>query len=87
LNWRIELTAEAESQLERLSDVMLDRVAAAFDALELDPAAGKALVGDWSGCRSYRVGQHRVIYSLAPDDGRIVVYAIAKRSRVYQKRR
>lgn len=87
MTWRIELTAEAERQLERLPIAVLDRVASALDVLELDPSAGKALVGDWSGCRSYRIGQYRLVYTVLADEGRIVVYTIAKRGRVYQRRR
>ena len=87
MTWTVELAAEAERQLERLPESVLDRVEQAFAVLSADPSKGKALLGDWAGHRSYRIGQYRVVYTTDAGAGQVIVRAVAKRGRVYQSRR
>jgi mRNA interferase RelE/StbE len=59
------------------------KLKAAFQAIAADPSAGKALVDELSGLRSYRVSRFRVIYRIAQEK-RIEVIAVGPRDRIYE---
>jgi len=75
--FRVELSNQVCRILDRMAakePQLYKRVAAAIDALELDPNIGKLLKGHLKGRYSYRVGSHRIIYSV--NKNMLVIYII-----------
>ena len=85
MKYRIELTAGAEEDLERLTIEMARRVSRLMHLIEENPFGppAEALQGDLKGLYKMRTGDHRVIYD--PDRKRKVatIEAIGPRSIVY----
>ena len=78
------LEPRAQRELEEVPSPYRERMIEAFERLGLDPLGGKPLNGRFRGCRSYRVGDYRVIYRVQADQGRVLVGHIAHRREVYR---
>ena len=55
----------------------------AIEALQCDPLAGKALVGEFSMLRRLRVGTYRIAYSFENDEVIILILKIGHRRDFY----
>lgn len=74
--------------MERLPEGLAAAVALYLTGpLLADPArVGKPLRGDFTGCRSARVGLYRIIYQIDEDLHAVFVERIEHRADVYRKR-
>jgi mRNA interferase RelE/StbE len=59
------------------------KIRAGLDALVKEPEAGKALLDDLEGFRSFRVGRFRIIYRVGRD--LIEIVAIGPRRMIYEE--
>jgi mRNA interferase RelE/StbE len=77
--YRLELTPQAQRQLDKLSVADLERIAAAIQELRDNPRASgvKKLRGP---IYRIRVGDWRIVYAVFDKDNLIVVGKIARRS-------
>jgi len=88
LNWTIEYTRTAESQLRKLDkqvarrilDYLVDKIA----PLDNPPTRGKALSGRLGELWRYRVGDYRVICEIRDNNMRILVVETGHRKQVYK---
>ena len=86
-NYKLELTHQAESVLERIQQrepELYKRVAQVLDDLQRDPFQGKPLKGQLKGRYSYRVGTYRIIYTIFRNQLLVVVIDIGHRRDVYR---
>ncbi|MDP3772515.1 MAG: type II toxin-antitoxin system RelE/ParE family toxin [bacterium] len=82
MNWRSELSREAERQLARLPRDIQKRIGRAIDTLEVDPFQGDviSLKGrQWHGRYRKRVGRYRIIFMAHRDTRVIEISAILVR--------
>jgi len=81
----IELTTQAEQDLEDLPVTMFSRYEKVLDRLEKYPEVSgmKRLAGDWKGHVRIRFGDYRLIFHLEAKEQRIVLDRIAHRKNVY----
>lgn len=63
---KVRLPAETAELIRGLHPGVKRKVRYALDAILEDPDVGKALKGDLTGLRSYRVGRFRIVYRLSP---------------------
>ena len=83
--YRLELTSQAQRQLDKLSVADLEQIAAALQELRDNPRASgaKKLRGP---IYRIRVGDWRIVYAVFEKDNLIVVGKIARRSKdTYKK--
>jgi len=86
-NYKLELTRQAESVLERMAIYEAEtyqRVARVLDDLSRDPFQGKPLKGKLKGRYSYRIGTYRIIYAVFRDRLLVVVINIGHRRDIYR---
>jgi mRNA interferase RelE/StbE len=85
--YRVELSREAQRFFDDADAPLARRLARRFEALEADPRAGnnvKPLKGPLAAAYRYRVGDHRVVYTINQRTVTVFVITIAKRSDVYE---
>jgi mRNA-degrading endonuclease RelE of RelBE toxin-antitoxin system len=83
MNWRAELSNEAERQLKRLLHEVQRRIARAIDELETDPFRGDVIPlkgGRWQGRYRKRVGRYRIIFLLQHAERIVEISAILLRN-------
>lgn len=86
MGWRIEFSAQATKQFDKLDQQTRIQISRYLDRLlqTEDPTQfGKALVGDLSGFWRYRVGKYRLICELHRQVLLIEIISIGKRDNVY----
>ncbi len=86
-SYKLELTHQAESILERLvkrEPELAKRLIQALDELEEDPFQGKPLKGELKGLYSYRVGSYRVVYQIRKHELLVIVIDIGHRRDIYR---
>lgn len=66
-NDRLRLAARVESDWRALTDVERDAAAVALQKIDDDPIVGAPLKEPLRGIWSYRVGNLRILYRLAPE--------------------
>ncbi|MBI4133650.1 type II toxin-antitoxin system RelE/ParE family toxin [Candidatus Uhrbacteria bacterium] len=84
----IEVTPRAASAFRRLPNTVKARVTSAIDQLKDNPFPKDTKhLGIWKDKSAYRirVGQYRIIYTVRMQLGDILILAIDKRIRVYQR--
>ena len=65
MHWHVELSEEAEQQLQRLPRRIQAQIERAIDALEVDPFQGDVIPlkgRQWRGRYRKRVGRYRIIF-------------------------
>ena len=77
------LARPAQRGLDRLSVADRSRALQIIGSLDSNPTLGKRLQGRWSGSRSVRFGQFRIIHKQMAD-GVVVVLRVAPRGQVYR---
>lgn len=84
MSYRVELTAAAAKQLQKLEPGIRRRIEAALASLRDDPrpAGVKKLAGEDNAWR-IRVGDYRAIYEIYDDVVVIVVFRVAHRRHAY----
>lgn len=85
--YEVELSREAGRFLQRCDIGLARKLARCFAALERAPRRGnniKALKGELAGAYRYRIGDHRVVYTVDDKVVKVFVITIAKRSDVYE---
>jgi mRNA interferase RelE/StbE len=82
--FKILIADHAASALRTLHPHIKKKLKAAFQTITADPYAGKALVDELSGLRSYRVSRFRIIYRVVQEK-RIEIIAIGPRERIYEE--
>jgi len=82
----IELNAKAERQLGKLEKrpAVHTQIEDALDRLALNPYLGKMLEGEFTGVRSYRAGDWRVLYVVEVHRLTVFVISIADRKEAYR---
>lgn len=79
MNWRAELSHEAERQLARLPRDIQQRIGRAIDELEHDPFRGDIIPlkgRKWQGRYRKRVGRYRIIFTPHRPEGIVEISAI-----------
>jgi mRNA interferase RelE/StbE len=88
LNWTIEYTRTAETQLRKLDRQIAKRILDYLDdkiaPLENPRSRGKALVGPLGELWRYRIGDYRVICEIQNNVMRILVVETGHRKQVYK---
>jgi len=79
----IIVTPEAEKQYNRLPKIEQKKVKRKLTILEINPKAGKKLVGNFSELWSLRAWPYRIIYYLNKSQNTIYIVTIAHRQGVY----
>ena len=82
--WLVELSRDAERDLERFPRDVRDRLKRAIDELEINPFRSnvKPLKGpQWKGRYRRRVGPYRIIFKADPHQKRISISAILIKSK------
>ena len=85
--YRLELSNQAEKalrQIGRYRKELYPRIARALDDLQEDPSLGKPLKGILSGRFSFRVADHRIIYTVRRNILLVFVIDIGHRRDVYR---
>ena len=84
---RVEFSPAAARQIRKLPRVVQHRLRLATDGLAVDPrpAGARSLQGD-SGRLRIRVGDYRVIYTVADDVVLVLVLSVGHRREVYRQR-
>lgn len=86
-NYKLELTRQAETVLERIAyrePELYKRISQIFEDLKTEPFQGKPLKGQLKGKYSYRVGIYRIIYTVIRNQLLIVVIDIGHRRDIYR---
>jgi len=85
-NYRVTLTWSAESELKKLPNALIARIAPRLDALATNPRppGRKKLKGGDKEWR-IRVGDYRVVYTIDDSRSLVEVTRIRHRSEVYQR--
>ena len=86
--YRIRILDAATRELARLDTRVARRVVDRITWLagNLESIRLEALSGDLRGLFKLRVGDHRVIYEVLPDEQTIVVHAVGHRREIYRNR-
>lgn len=77
-------TSRAKKDIEQLSEALRYKISAALDRIAQNPLIGKLLKGELQGLRSYRVGDHRIIYQIQEREILVIVLKIGHRREVYR---
>lgn len=87
MTWRIEFSARAEKQLDRLDPAVRVRI---LKTLKRSIATGdprgtaNALAGEWTGFWRYRVGDYRVIVRIEDETVTVFVIEVGHRREIYR---
>ena len=84
--YKIEFLPDAENFYQRLyySDKgHFDRIKSALYSLSADPYQGKALMHEFKGKYSFRVGSYRIIYKIVKESITVYIFDIGHRRNVY----
>ena len=88
MNWAVEYTRTAETQLRKLDRQIAERILDYLDeriaALDDPRARGKALTGPLGELWRYRIGDFRVICEIQDRVMRILVIEVGHRGSVYK---
>jgi len=79
------LHPEAARAFRRLHDPLLARIAAAVDALGVDPRPAGAVKLAGRGDYRVRVGDFRIVYAVDDDERLVLIARIAHRREVYRR--
>jgi mRNA interferase RelE/StbE len=82
--YQILFAPTAAKQLAGLDRSVQLRIAAAITKLAENPTLGKQLRGELHECRSYRVGDYRVVYLVRHKMIQVEIIRIAHRREVYR---
>jgi addiction module RelE/StbE family toxin len=77
------LSKDALKQYEHIRKNDQQKIKKKLYILQENPSAGKKLVGEFKGIRSYRVWPYRILYEINGTKQRIEVIKIAHRQSVY----
>ena len=85
MTYRLSFKGSAEKEFGHLPAEVLQRVAAAVDALKANPrpVGVESLAGPLRGLLRIRVGDYRVVYQVNDEARLITVTRIGHRSKVY----
>jgi mRNA interferase RelE/StbE len=83
----LRLTPEAHTLYTHLSPAVKRYITRALREIVSDPFVGKALQGELSGYRSYRIQRYRVAYRFNEAENVLEVIHLGHRSHVYEKLR
>ncbi len=78
-----DLSTEDLEVLRYLPPDLKRKIRAAFDEIVKNPLLGKALTQNLKGCRSYRIGQMRIVYKV--HSPKIFLVTLGPRKSVYQE--
>jgi len=82
--YRIELTARARKDLDRIPENFQIKVAKAFLVMAENPLSGKKLKGELSNNYSYNIWPYRIIYAIEKQKILILVFRIQHRKDAYK---
>lgn len=84
MNYRINIKARAEKQIDKLSLRDSSRVMMAIYGLGMDPYIGKKLDGEFKGLWTLRVWPFRIIYEIQKGKLIVLVLKVGHRKDVYR---
>jgi mRNA interferase RelE/StbE len=82
--YRLVVPKEIRELIRKMHPELKRKVRASLRIIMSGPGAGRALVDELSGLRSFRVSSFRIIYRIS-DDERIELVAIGPRKRIYEE--
>jgi mRNA interferase RelE/StbE len=82
--YKLLIADHAASALRNLHPHIKKKLKTAFQSILDDSYAGKALVDELSGLRSYRVSRLRIIYRVLQNK-QVEVIAVGPRDRIYEE--
>jgi mRNA interferase RelE/StbE len=87
MTYRILWSERVKKDLRKLGNAEVMRIVKKVEThLAKDPLSlGKSLSGNFSGLRSYRIGDYRVLYTLRQDELIIIVLHAGHRKDVYEE--
>ena len=81
----IEFTNSAAKDFSKTRDRQLkEKIGVALEELANNPLSGKPLQGELKSCYSYRIGDHRVVYTFSAKRNTLSVLKISHRKNVYK---
>lgn len=85
MDYSVELKAEALVSLERLTQVVKNRITRKIYwlAANFDLITPESLTGNLAGLFKLRVGDYRVVYSFSTESRIITIHRIGHRSEIY----
>lgn len=85
--WTVEVTDDADKDMERLDRSVRERIINKFDWLEahFDELTPASLTGVWRGFFKERVGDWRITYDFDASEKLITVYAVDRRDKIYKR--
>lgn len=84
MTYQVLFKEPAKRALERLDRVVRLRVFNALQRISEMPSVGKPLRGPLSGCRSFRVGDWRIVYEVHEKTVTVLVVGIGHRREIYE---
>lgn len=82
--FRVRIKASAAKSLRHIDREDRHRIIEAIDRLQVEPAAGSALKGEFQGLRRLRVGSYRIIYEVDRGELTILIVRIGHRRDIYR---
>lgn len=83
--YSLQITKEAADNIANLPIKKKRQIKDALLRICTDPAVGKFLTKKLSGLRSYRSGDHRIIYQILQKRILIIILTVGHRKDVYKK--
>jgi mRNA-degrading endonuclease RelE of RelBE toxin-antitoxin system len=81
---KLKITDDTRKLIRHAHPDLKRRIRGALQTILVDPSAGKSLIDDLAGLRSFRVGRTRIIYRLTSEQI-IEVVTIGPRKMVYEE--
>jgi len=88
MDWRFDLTKEAESDLEKLDSSIRTRVLEKIKwfSENFDQITPLPLGGNWRGFFKLRIGDYRVVYEVEREVNIVTIHYIDRRDKVYHRK-
>ena len=83
--YRVELAPEVADIVRGLPPEVKRQVKQALTYLRNHPDAGKILIGELAGLRSYRARRFRIVYQLAESPRCVLILYVGHRRTVYEE--
>ena len=79
---KLKVTDTENKLIRHLPPRLKNKIRKALDEILEDPNAGKYLVEDLEGMRSYKIGRFRIVYRV--EEASIIVISIGPRKSIYE---
>ena len=83
IRYRVAIPPELRGLLAHLPPTIKRKLHASLRLLETEPLAGKPLIDELAGYRSYAIRPYRIVYRIEADQRIVRIVVIAPRPEVY----